>query len=242
MCFVRIKEGLLVKIYNTAISLYTPQISNKANKKINSKRYGVELVDKKTLSGEKITSFKGGNPLKFAENYFKYIKAQNRADNLYKYIVATNGNKNFILRNMSMEYLEGLQYGIKVFDNLSMKDIQYLSENLHVIAVKRGCNNMCGYCYADAKPQSREMSWEDFTKITNGFKKLRQRLHNLDIYGENNPISRSDPIYRTTELFYDSDCMDLVIKDKKGKTYDFIDLATELHNSLGRRTVFDTSG
>ena len=242
ICFIRIKEGLLVKIYNTAVSLYTPQIGNKANKKINSKRYGVELVDKKTLSNEQITSFKGGNPLKFAKNYYKYIKAQNRANNLYKYIVATNGNKNFMLRNMSMEYIEGLQYGIEVFDNLSMKDIQYLSENLHVIAVKRGCNNMCGYCYADAKPQNREMSWEDFTKITNGFKKLRQRLHNLDIYGENNPISQSDPIYRTTELFYDSDCMDLIIKDKKGKTYDFIDLATELYNSLGRHTVFDTSG
>ena len=72
ICFIRIKEGLLVKIYNTAVSLYTPQIGNKANKKINSKRYGVELVDKKTLSNEQITSFKGGNPLKFAKtpHYF----------------------------------------------------------------------------------------------------------------------------------------------------------------------------
>mgnify|MGYP003320369278 CR=1 FL=1 len=67
-----------------------------------------------------------------------------------------------------MEPFEGIQFGIKAFEGLSMKDIQYMSENLHVIAVKRGCKNGCAYCYADAKPSKREMSWEDFTTITKG--------------------------------------------------------------------------
>lgn len=123
-----------------------------------------------------------------------------------------------------------------------MKDIQYLAENLHVIAVKRGCNHMCGHCYADAKPSNRQMSWEDFTRITGGFKKLTKRLGGIDIYGTGMTKSPQEVIYRTTELFYDADCMELALKDKKGNIHDFIDLSKELNDSLGRKTVFDTSG
>ena len=36
--------------------------------------------------------------------------------------------------------------------------------------------------------------------------------------------------------------MDIAVKDKKGRLHDFIDLTNELHGSLGRKTVFDTSG
>lgn len=184
----------------------------------------------------------GFNPAKEVRNIIKYYTARNHAANLVRYLELTNSRENFILRHFSMEQFEGLQYGIKAFNGLTMKEIQYLCENLHVIAVKRGCNNMCGYCYADAKPQKREMSWEDFKQITHGFKTLRKRFHNIDIYGENIPGTKDDPIYHSTELFYDSDCMNLAIKDKKGRVYDFTELASELYNSLGRRTVFDTSG
>ena len=95
---------------------------------------------------------------------------------------------------------------------------------------------------ADAKPSKRAMSWEDFTTITKGLKTLRKRFSGLDIFGENFQISKEDLLYRTTELFYDADCMSLAVKDKKGKLYDFTELATELYNSTGRRTAFDTSG
>ena len=184
----------------------------------------------------------GANPFKEIQHAFQYVRARAAVNNLKRYIDATDQQQNFMLRDFSMEALEGLQYGINVFKGLTMKEIQYLSENLHVIAVKRGCKNMCAHCYADAKPQKREMSWEDFTSITQGFKTLRQRFQGLDIFGENNPISQEDLIYRTTELFYDADCMELAIKDKNGKLYDFTELATELYDSLGRRTAFDTSG
>ena len=76
---------------------------------------------------------------------------------------------------------------------------------------------MCGYCYADAKPSKREMTYEDFHSITDGFKTLRKRLHNIDIYGENLPYVKDQIIYRTTELFYDADCMDIALKNKKGR-------------------------
>ena len=97
---------------------------------------------------------------------FKYKSAQKNADKLYETVVSENGENDFFFRSINMDLLEGLQYGIEVFKDLTMKEIQYLSENLHVIAVKRGCNHMCGYCYADAKPSKREMSYEDFKRIT----------------------------------------------------------------------------
>ena len=189
-------------------------------------------------------SFKGNifNPIKKISDYVKYRNAQKFADDLYEYVKNNEGEDQFFLRHYNMDKLDGIQYNLKVFDGLSMKEIQYLSEFLHVIAVKRGCNHMCGHCYADARPSKREMSYEDFHDICDGFKTLRNRLHGLDIYGENLPLSKQDPIYRTTELFYDADCLNIILKDKKGKEYDFCDLAKELNESLGRVTVFDTAG
>ena len=198
-------------------------------------------IDKVNLN-LKNPNFKG-NPISEIKGICRYLKAQSYAIWLNKYMKAQPNYEQFPFRNISMEPLEGLQYGIKVFKGLTIKDIQYLCENLHVIAVKRGCNNMCGYCYADAKPSKREMSWEDFTTITKGFKTFRKRLGDFHLFGENLPNLGGNPLIpRSTELFYDADCMNLAIKDKKGKLYDFTDLSAELYNSLGRKTVFDTSG
>ena len=183
-----------------------------------------------------------GNPCSEIKNVAKFLYAKIRVSALKKYIEKTKEQDSFVLRQFAMEPFEGLQYGIKAFKGMTMKEIQYLCENLHVIAVNRGCKNMCGYCYADAKPSKRAMSWEDFTTITKGLKTLRKRFSGLDIFGENFQISKEDLLYRTTELFYDSDCMNIAVKDKKGKVYDFTELATELYNSTGRRTAFDTSG
>ena len=183
-----------------------------------------------------------GNPCSEIKNAAKFLYAKIRVSTLKKYIEKTKEQDSFVLRHFAMEPFEGLQYGIKAFKGMTMKEIQYMCENLHVIAVNRGCKNMYGYCYADAKPSKSAMSWEDFTTITKGLKTLKKRFLGLDIFGENIPISKEDILYRTTELFYDSDCMNIAVKDKKGKVYDFTELATELYNSTGRRTAFDTSG
>lgn len=179
-----------------------------------------------------------GNPFKIIRDFQKYQRAKLVIEVVKEHLQKEGADLPF--RHVSMEEIEGLQFGIKAFKGLSMKDIQYMSENLHVIAVKRGCNNMCGYCYANAKPSKREMSWEDFTTITKGFKEIKKRTLGLPIFGEN--ISTNEKTYKVTELYYDADCMDLAIKDKKGKLYDFIDLTNELTSSLGRKSVFDTSG
>ena len=223
-----------MKISNITSDL---QYNNKYLKKNNSQRFS-PMTNLNNSEGVSFTS----NPLSKIKSYLKYKQVQNRVNYIAKEINKMEDNNQHILfRNLSMEDLEGLQYGIKAFKDMSMKDIQYLCENLHVIAVKRGCKNMCGYCYADAKPSKREMSWEDFTTITNGIKEIRKRLHYLPIYGENHPVAQKEPIYRVTELFYDADCMDLAIKDKHNKTYDFIDMLEEI-NALGRKSCFDTSG
>ena len=200
------------------------------------------LLDTKAAGKTGVLPAFTGNPLKPLSDYVKFLKVKSYVSAVTKELDRLPENQMPIFRNLSMEYMEGLQYGIKVFKGLSMKDIQYLSENLHVIAVKRGCKNMCGYCYADAKPSKREMSWEDFKLITDGFKTLRKRLGNLPLFGENMTKGEDTLIYKSTELFYDSDCMDIAVKDKKGRLHDFIDLTNELHGSLGRKTVFDTSG
>ena len=183
-----------------------------------------------------------GNAIKNLLGPLRFLQAQCYVYIMNKVIAKSSNGSNILFRHLCMENMEGIQYGIKAFKGLSMKDIQYMSENLHVIAVKRGCKNMCAYCYADAKPSKRAMSWEDFKLITDGYKKLKKRLGNLPIFGENMTNDDSTLIYRSTELFYDADCMDLVIKDKKGRNHDFIDLSEELYNSLKRKTVFDTSG
>lgn len=185
-------------------------------------------------------SFKGFDIKKEADDFIKYQKAKRAADELFEYTLENPDS--FILRFFNLDLLEGIQYKIDVFKGLTMKEIQYLCEGLHVIAVKRGCNHMCGHCYADAKPSNREMSYEDFHKIMDGFKTLRKRLHNIDIYGENFPSANGDLIFLSTELFYDADCMDIVLKNKKGKEFDFTQLTKELYDSMGRKSVFDTSG
>lgn len=177
-----------------------------------------------------------------AESYLEYKKAQKYADELYNYIVHKNLQDKFLFRHADMNKLEGLQYGIEAFKGMTMKEVQYTSEFLHIIAVKRGCSHMCGHCYASAKPSNREMSFEDFTTITDGFKTIRERLHGLDIYGNNIPASKKSPTYSTTELFFDADCIDIALKDKTGKEHEFPELIDMLHGSLGRKSVFDTAG
>lgn len=181
-----------------------------------------------------------GQLLKQAKDYLRFQKVKFYAKTVSERI-KNSSNKLMPLRDLSMEALEGLQYGIKVFKGLTMKDIQYLSENLHVIAVNRGCTNMCAHCYADAKPSKRAMSWEDFTSITDGFKTIRERLCGLPLYGETMTSGADTMLYRSTELFYDADCMTLELKDKDGNVHDFTEMVDELY-SMGRKSVFDTSG
>lgn len=201
--------------------------------------YAGNVFERNLNNQNKSVSFKG-QVLQQVKDYTRYLSVKNYVKKIAKNIL-NSPQKNMPLRDLSMEAMEGLQYGIKVFKGLSMKDIQYLSENLHVIAVNRGCTNMCSHCYADAKPSKRAMSWEDFKSITDGFRTINERLCGLPLYGETMTSGKDTVLYRSTELFYDSDCMALEMKDENGNIHDFTEMVDELY-SIGRKSVFDTSG
>ena len=62
--------------------------------------------------------------------------------------------KYWTLDNFDMEKLDGIQKDLKVIGNLSMSQIKNLTIRNLSIMLKRGCNNMCAHCYANARPKS----------------------------------------------------------------------------------------
>lgn len=146
------------------------------------------------------------------------------------------------LLDADLSKLNGLQYGIKVFTGMTMKEIAFLFGNLHAIATNRGCFNKCIHCYAEAEPKTTmmrhnlmtEMAYEDFESVINGISELNNRLGF-------NPLKQ----YRKTitpSLFYDSDCIDLEMKNNSGETIDFRQLNDLFCEKVGLKSIFDTSG
>lgn len=166
-----------------------------------------------------------------------------RASNLYLYGI----------KSLNPDKLEGIQYGIDVFKDLSMREIIFLAYRTVNLAVKRGCANMCEHCFHDAKPARKtelsELPFEDFKKITDGFKTIQERINKTLRYeGESSFIGSSANNFHhgfaanLTGFFYDSDGMDVIAKDINGKEYDFIDLTELFHKATGKKVLFDTAG
>ncbi len=174
------------------------------------------------------TSFQGGleKPLseqdyRNAKNYFNFY-----ADNLDFKINLSTLNSN---------QLNGIQYGIDVFDGLSMDDILYVITRGNIL-VNRGCSNGCIHCLFGASPFSIKtldrMSWEDFSSYIEGAKELASRMKN-----------KIDTSNWFKILFLDSDCMDMEIKDKEGNSYDFVDCVKKiLEVNPDYQILFDTTG
>lgn len=144
------------------------------------------------------------------------------------------------MKDLDLDKLNGIQNGIKIFEGMNAKEIAFICDNLNEIAIYRGCSGYCGHCYANAVSQIKEdnkhinkMSFEDYKMLTNGFKTLRQRLGF-------NPYNSS--YYYDMALFRDADCMEIELKDKKGNTYDFIDLANMANDAFKKKILFDTRG
>lgn len=139
-----------------------------------------------------------------------------------------------------LDKLEGIQHGIKIFEGLNMKEIAFLFEDLHAIAVKRGCSNQCLHCYASAKPAGKEhddyitrMPFEDFVEMTEGMKTLRNRI-GVDLIKHN-----AKPY---TDLYYDADGMEIVLLDKNGQEHDFTELNDMFYDATNTKGIFDTAG
>lgn len=163
-----------------------------------------------------------------------YLKKQKK-----KFTQNSVSYKNINLYDLNK--LEGIQKDIEIFENLSMKQIKLLANNMTEIALQRGCHNMCCHCYAEAMPPSykwednkiNKIDFDDFNNLCNGFKELNKRLGF-------NILNSSNNEYNT--LFHDSDSAFIYLKDKNGKTYDYLDLAKMLYDVSGKEILFDTAG
>lgn len=173
-------------------------------------------------------------PISFTSEDLEYKRAKQYLDNE----IYINGVPSAI-KELDLNKLNGIQNGIKIFDGLNMKEIAFLCDQLSEIAVYRGCSGYCGHCYVDAKKPIKEddhhinrMSFEDYKLLTDGFKTLRERLG----------FSPSNYLYYEISLFRDADCLEMELKDKKGNTYDFIDLANMANDAFDKKVLFDTHG
>lgn len=147
----------------------------------------------------------------------------------------------YAAQNYNLAALEGIQKGIKVFDGLSLKEISFIGHNLSFICATQGCYSKCSHCYADAQKPIKEkddyiknMAFEDFSSLVNGFKELKRRT-GLDFIEKN----------QNTEyiaLVFDADDMSVSLTDKNGCEHSFPELGRLIHDATGRRVIFDTSG
>lgn len=180
----------------------------------------------------------------FKAHSVKYLKAKEylNKETLFR-VKSGTFDKVQDLFSYDLKKLDGIQEGIKVFKDMTMKEIAFIMTTLSEVVTKRGCFNNCAHCYADAKPPIKEneeytssMYWEDFLALTCGISELNKRLGFQSSGGYLNDKSR----YLTP--FHDADCSNVFIKDKLGKEHDFIEISEKLYDTLGVKIIFDTAG
>ena len=171
-----------------------------------------------------------------SENHEQYLNAQKYANKMK--VLNFFIEKNF--QDYNLEKLEGIQNGIKIFEGMNIKEIAFLFENLHTIAIKRGCSNQCLHCYAGALPPEKDhdnyisrMPYETFIELTKGIGEIRERLGI-------NPAKYKGEHY--TDLYYDADCMEISLFDKEGREHDLTDLTDIYYKATNYQSIFDTAG
>ena len=134
--------------------------------------------------------------------------------------------------------MDGIQKGIEVFDGLSMKDINFLTDGTYIL-LNRGCKNNCTHgAYSAGSFNKKDgnlnkMSFEDYQSLIQGANELEKRLNG------------KAHVFDDLTLFLDSDCIDIEIEDKNGKKYDIIDCIKEAGREkvgMSRAVLLDTSG
>ena len=126
----------------------------------------------------------------------------------------------------------------KVFEGMTKKEIDFVLDNLYIIATTRGCSNRCIHCYASALPIQKEhdnfisrMPYEDYIELINGIGKAKKQ----------NPFKFAEQM-PAINLYFDSDCMELGLFDKKGEFHDFTDLHKVYYDATEEYSLFDTAG
>lgn len=218
-------------------------IIHKNNITDNRKHYG--YVSQNNNLATDVVSFKGNKELSAIEKYERAID-----------IVDCFSQKQ--IQNMDdfdQKHLEGIQYGLKTFENLSFPQIYFLLSNMGEISVPvvRDCSGMCPACNVNGRPKERNtdtisrMDFEDFKNFTDDIKEISRRL-NFDCAAKSLEKLIQDTKeygYFTTPssaLFYDSDGKDIWLKDDKGTIHEFPELNKMLYDATGIKGIFDTAG
>lgn len=194
--------------------------------------YNQHITDSKKLTfTSKCQEFTPSEQLerfKKAQQYVESIRAKKQVLNLDK---------------CDLKKLEGIQYGIKVFEGVNIQQIYLLYKHLAGVLVSHGCTNGCVHCFVDAKPikisdpsQIKAMSWEDLKTLTEGFAELDKRFGFSKT--NPNPISKK----RILTPFLDADSIEITIKDKHGIEHDMMEINHKISSDMHKPVIFDTAG
>jgi len=128
---------------------------------------------------------------------------------------------------------EGVQKGLKSFEDLTLKQVAIALTDLHSINMISGCTRHCLHCYANAQPFIKKGSYEDLKQICDDIKELENRTGLKICHHHGEPYC---------DISFDADALDCHLFDNIGVKHDYIDLAKLIYESTGYKPVFDTNG
>lgn len=137
--------------------------------------------------------------------------------NVYRYLKSLSKehlSADFPLGSIDLSKIEGIQGDIPLFQNVSMKEIKFLTKNFSVLNIAQGCNSGCSHCLRNAQRPSVNSTvlWEDLERFTNGSEVLSERL-GFDIFHGNKYLVLHD----------DFNPPEVLLKDVNGSSYNFAD-------------------
>lgn len=176
---------------------------------------------------------------------FSYVnfkrKENEKYDSAVKYLESCKKNREIKdINDLDLDKLDGIQEGLKRFEKLTMKQITFVLRDLIAINVNRGCERYCAHCILDSLPplknsrkEASTAAFEDFKGLLNDINSLNKRL-GFNIMSNRNVV----PIV----LFFDSDGIKTVLKDKNNKEYNAAQLNHMQYSATKKPGVIDTHG
>ena len=137
------------------------------------------------------------------------------------------------LTKMDSAKMEGIQYGIPLFEGVKMNDIAFITKRLETLNLFRGCKWGCKHCLKNAlapKKGRESILFEDLKRFVYGFKELSERL-GFDVLNGNKYLNIID----------DSNPIDMQIKGLRSG-HSVADGMKLIYDKLGIPTLFVTSG
>ena len=137
------------------------------------------------------------------------------------------------LTNMDTSKLEGIQYGIPLFEGVKMSDVAFVTKRLETLNLFRGCKWGCKHCLKNAlapKKGRESILFEDLKRFVYGFKELSERL-GFDVLNGNKYLNIID----------DSNPIDMPIRGLRG-FHSVADAMKLIYDRLKIPTLFVTSG